>query len=163
MPSVRNRSLSPSPEYTLLVLPTSDPLKIGLYDSEGRLAKSFESSDRASLVLASMISQLVSKYIVTRTIYTSGPGSGVALKLCYIVLETLRIVKGIPCYACSLFDVNGNRPVKAMGKLYFMKEKETIITKKLTQPVDTTLSLPESIEGLSVSEIHMPDYRLPAV
>ena len=151
------------PKYTLLVLPTAKPLSIGVYDNKGELIDSFYSEERASKILSSLIYDVLKRYDIERMIYTSGPGSNMSVKLCYIVLESVRLVKNIPLYACSLFDINGNRPVKAMGQLYFMKEKETIITKKLTQQVDTTPVLPDTIASLAIDAVALPDYRVPAV
>ncbi len=151
------------PKYTLLVLPTAKPLSIGVYDNKGELIDSFYSEERVSKILSSLIYDVLKRYDIERMIYTSGPGSNMSVKLCYIVLESVRLVKNIPLYACSLFDINGNRPVKAMGQLYFMKEKETIITKKLTQQVDTTPVLPDTIASLAIDAVALPDYRVPAV
>ena len=145
------------------MLPTASPLAIGVYDRDNKLIAAVHSEEKVSKVLPALMDDLLRRYDVKRLIYTSGPGSNMSIKLCYIVLESVRIVKEIPLYACSLFDINGNRPVKAMGRLYFMKEKETIITKKLTQPVDTSVVLPDTIASLAIDPVALPDYRLPAV
>ena len=86
-----------------------------------------------------------------------------AIKLTYIMLKTLEIVRGIVCVGCSGFALNGGQPIKAIGNLYFIKEKETIMTKKYEQPVKVTFSLPQSIHDLELDEESTPEYILPAV
>ena len=46
---------------------------------------------------------------------------------------------------------------------YFIKEKETIITKKYEQPVNVSFTLPQSIQDLELDEESTPDYKIPAV
>ena len=96
-------------------------------------------------------------------IYTRGPGSYMAIKLTYIMLKTIEIIRGIKCMGCSGFALNGGQPIKAVGNLYFIKEKETIITKKFEQPVNADFALPQSIQDLEIDEESTPEYILPAV
>jgi len=86
-----------------------------------------------------------------------------AIKLTYIMLKTIEILKGIKCLGCSGFSLNGGEPIKAIGNLYFIKEKETIITKKFEQPVNVVFTLPQSIHDLEIDEESTPEYSLPAV
>ena len=86
-----------------------------------------------------------------------------AIKLTYIILKTIEIVLEIPCFGCSGFALNGGQPIKAIGNLYFIKEKETIITKKYEQPVIAKFTLPQSIHDLDLDEESTPEYVLPAV
>jgi len=86
-----------------------------------------------------------------------------AIKLTYIMLKTLEITRGIECFGCSGFRLNGEEPIKAIGNLYFIKEKETIMTKKFEQPVNTNFALPQSIHDLKIDEESTPEYILPAV
>ena len=103
------------------------------------------------------------EYDISNIIYTRGPGSYMAIKLTYIMLKTIEITWGIPCFGCSGFALNGGQPIKAAGNLYFIKEKETIITKKYEQPVNTKFTLPQSIHDLELDEESTPEYVLPAV
>ena len=86
-----------------------------------------------------------------------------AVKLTYIILKTIEIIKKIPFEGCSAFALNGNKPVKAMGNLYFVKEKETIITQKFDQAIPQKFSLPSSLETLAIDKASTPNYVLPAV
>ena len=151
-----------SPKYELLIVSISSPLLIGLYE-EGRLIKTVSSKLKTSEILLPIISETLDQYDVSRMIYTRGPGSYMAIKLTYIMLKTIEITRGIKCVGCSGFALNGDQPIKAVGNLYFIKEKETIMTKKYEQPVDANFALPQSIHDLELDEESTPEYILPAV
>ena len=106
---------------------------------------------------------ILSKYDISEIIYTRGPGSYMAIKLTYIMLKTIEIIKDIRCTGCSGFALNNGQPIKAIGNLYFLKEKETIITKKFEQSVNMLFTLPQSIQDLEIDEESTPEYILPAV
>ena len=148
--------------YTLLIISISSPLLLGVYE-EGRLVETFSSPKKTSEILLPFITDILEKYTISKVIYTRGPGSYMAIKLTYIMLKTLEIVRDIPCYGCSGFALNGGEPIKAIGNLYFIKEKETIITKKYEQPVNAPFALPQSIHDLEIDEESTPEYILPAV
>ncbi len=103
------------------------------------------------------------QFPLSRIVYTRGPGSYMAIKLTYIILKTIEIVEDLPFYGCSAFAFNGHRPIKAMGNLYFVKEKETIITQKFDEVIPQKFALPLSLDTLSIDEVSTPDYVLPAV
>jgi len=151
-----------SPEYTLLILSLSSPLLLGVY-RDTTLIEKIESEKKTSEILLSLITEVMDRYPLSRIIYTRGPGSYMAIKLTYIILKTIEIIKKIPFEGCSAFALNGNKPVKAMGNLYFVKEKETIITKKFNQAIPQEFSLPFSLATLSIDEASTPNYVLPAV
>ncbi len=48
------------------------------------------------------------------------------IKVTYLFLKTLSIVKNIPLLAIDGFFFNENHPIKAVGKLYFVKNSNTI-------------------------------------
>ena len=152
----------PSPKYELLIISISSPLLVGLYE-DGTLIDSTSSALKTSEILLPLISEYMQKYDISAIIYTRGPGSYMAIKLTYIMLKTIEILRGIPCVGCSGFALNGGGPIKAIGNLYFIKEKETIMTKKYEQPVNVTFSLPQRIQDLVLDEESTPEYMLPAV
>ena len=135
---------------------------LGVYE-EGTLIDTISSDLKTSEILLPLIKECLDKYDISRIIYTRGPGSYMAIKLTYIMLKTIEIVQGIKCVGCSGFALNGGEPIKAVGNLYFIKEKETIITKKYEQPVNVKFTLPQSIQDLELDEESTPDYILPAV
>ena len=148
--------------HKLLIISISSPLLFGVY-RDGELIETLSSDKKTSEILLPFLTKLIDKYNIEAIIYTRGPGSYMAIKLTYIMLKTLEIVKDIKCFGCSAFALNNAQPIKAIGNLYFFKEKETIITKKLEQPVDASFALPQSIHDLEIDEESTPEYILPAV
>ena len=151
-----------SPSHKLLIIPISTPLLLGVY-RDGILIETFMSDKKTSEILLPFLMNILEKYDISQIIYTRGPGSYMAIKLTYIMLKTIEILKGIECVGCSGFAVNDSQAIKAIGNLYFIKEKETIITKKLEQPVNISFALPQSIQDLEIDEESTPEYMLPAV
>ena len=135
---------------------------LGVYE-EGMLIGTRSSDLKTSEILLPLIKECLDKYDISTIIYTRGPGSYMAIKLTYIMLKTIEIMQGIKCVGCSGFALNGGEPIKAVGNLYFIKEKETIITQKYEQPVNVKFTLPQSIQDLELDEESTPDYILPAV
>ena len=156
------QDLSPNKQYTLLIISISSPLLLGIYENE-KLIKSISSEKKTSEILLPTIMEMFDKYDISKMIYTRGPGSYMAIKLTYIMLKTIEITRDIRCFGCSGFELNGNQPIKAIGNLYFIKEKETIMTKKYEQPVNAPFALPQSIHDLEIDEESTPEYILPAV
>ena len=135
---------------------------MGVYEDD-TLIKTFSSEKKTSEILLPFIMDVLNHYDISEIIYTRGPGSYMAIKLTYIMLKTIEIMRGIKCLGCSGFALNDNQPIKAIGNLYFLKEKETIITKKFEQPVSVVFTLPQSIQDLEIDEESTPEYSLPAV
>jgi len=151
-----------NPSHKLLIVSIASPLLLGVYRDD-KLIQSYSSEKKTSEILLALIQEILEKYDISEIIYTRGPGSYMAIKLTYIMLKTIEIIKNIPCRGCSGFSLNGGQPIKAIGNLYFIKEKETIMTKKFEQPVDASFVLPQSIHDLEIDEESTPEYSLPAV
>ena len=135
---------------------------VGCYEDD-ILVESVVDDGKTSNVLLPIIDKMLKKYDIDYIIYANGPGSYMAIKITYVTLKTIEILKGIELKACSAFELNNNKPIKAIGSLYFIKEKETIITKKLDAPTDSEFILPTSIQDLNLDEESLPNYLLPAV
>ncbi len=135
---------------------------MGVY-KDNKLIELIDSEKKTSEILLPVLNKYINKYDISTIIYTRGPGSYMAIKLTYIMLKTIEITRGIKCMGCSGFALNGGEPIKAVGNLYFIKEKETIITKKYEQPVNTKFTLPQSIHNLALDKESIPEYVLPAV
>ena len=151
-----------SPEYTLIILSISSPLLLGVYRDK-ELIDTIKSDKKISEVLLTMVLSVMERYPLSKMIYTRGPGSYMAIKLTYIILETIYIVKKIPFQGCSAFAFNGDKPIKAMGNIYFIKEGGQIKTQKFDHPVPQKYTLPDLLKDLSLDESPIPDYVLPAV
>ena len=148
--------------YKILIISISSPLLIGVY-KDNLLIEKIESNQKTSEVLLKILMELSKNYNYSEVIYTNGPGSYMAIKLTYIILRSLEILKGITFTGCNAFDLNDNKPIKAMGKLYFIKEKETIITKKIDEAVEQRFELPSMLSEVTVLNDNKPLYILPAV
>jgi hypothetical protein len=149
-------------EYKLLIISISSPLLLGVY-ADNILIKTITTEKKTSEALLPLIMNELDMYPIQSIVYTRGPGSYMAIKLTYIILKTIEITRDIQCYGCSGFSLNNAQAIKAIGNLYFIKEKETIITKKYEQPVDANFALPQSIHDLEIDEESTPEYILPAV
>jgi len=147
---------------TLLINPIASPLQMGRYEGD-RLVETVMLEGRASDVLLGALEEMLDAYDIKRIVYANGPGSYMAIKLTYVTLATLEIVRGIPFAACSAFALNDNRPIRAMGQLYFVKEKETIITQKIDENVPQEFGLPNTLGSLVFAQEKTPLYILPAV
>ncbi|WP_457606417.1 hypothetical protein [Nitratifractor sp.] len=148
---------------TLLINPLASPLQFALYDSRGELEDSWEREGYVSESLTDELDRLLKERSLGEIVYVNGPGSYMGIKLCYITLRTLELVRGIPFRACSAFSLNEGRPIKAMGSLYFVKEKETIITRKFKEKIPQVFSPPSDLAALEPAQDRRPDYRIPAV
>jgi len=149
-------------KYKVLIISISSPLLIGVY-KDGVLVEKIETKEKTSDILLKVLMDISKKYDYSSIIYTSGPGSYMAIKLTYITLRSLEILKDIKFYGCDAFSLNNQNPIKAMGKLYFIKEKETIITKKFDEAVEQRFKLPSLLSDVVILENSEPLYILPAV
>ncbi len=136
-------------------------MQIALYKN-GECIEREEYSGLTSDILLPILHGLI-KRGVKKFIYTSGPGSHMSTKISYTLLKTIEIVRDIPFYAISAFDLNDGQPIKAIGKLYFIKEKENIITKKFEERVESNFFMPDSLNGLKLIKSNEPDYHIAAV
>jgi len=147
---------------TVLINSISNPMQIGVYDKDKCLEK-IEKNEQTSDILLPTIEYLLAKYHIDAFIYVNGPGSYMAIKLTYITLRTIEMLKKIPFYSCNAFELNDQSPLKAMGKLYFIKEKETIITKRFEEAIEQHFKLPDNLYKLVLTNSNLPDYVLPVI
>ncbi len=139
------------------------PLQIGVYH-DSTLIEAIQSKDKTSDALPRLLNKILKQYTVNTLYFAKGPGSFMAIKVTYIFLRTLSITKNIPLYATEGFTFNDNKPIKATGALYFMKENGKIHTKKIVAPLEPyDFTLPQTLEQASFSRDIEPLYVLPAV
>jgi len=110
-----------------------------------------------------IIASINHTYKINQTYYTNGPGSHMATKLTYLMLKTFEISDGTRCNGISGFECNSNNPIKAMGNLYFVKEKETIITKKIDEQIESKFVLPVDLANIKQDLNSEPFHLLPSV
>jgi tRNA A37 threonylcarbamoyladenosine modification protein TsaB len=149
-------------EYNLLINSISSPMMLGLYKG-GVLYRVWRLEGYVSETLLSKLYEIERSYPLKEIIYVNGPGSYMGIKLTFIILETLKIIKGVEFFGTLGFELNGNRPIKAMGKLYFVKEGEKILTKKFDEMVEQNFTLKERWGSISISETDRPFYHISAV
>jgi len=137
-------------------------MQIGFYKNNA-LLNTKEYSGLTSDILLPTLETILKQNNITKIIYTNKPGSHMATKITYVLLKTLNNIKDIPIYAISGFELNNNKPIKALGKLYFIKEKENIITKRFDQEPNSSFSMPKSLNELSASNQIEPQYEIAAV
>lgn len=130
--------------HDLVVVALSSPLLIGVYE-EGRLIEQIESEAKSSEVLPSLCESLLGRYDFSHLIYARGPGSFMAIKISYIFLKTLSIARNIPLLATDAFYFNENRPIKAVGKLCFVKTTQGIETQMFSEVPLNRFRLPEHL------------------
>lgn len=110
-----------------------------------------------------MFKTILKEFNCARVFFARGPGSFMAIKITYIFLRTLSIVEDIELYATDGFYFNDNKPIRAMQKLYFVKENDTITTELFGLEQKSEFNLPQIIEIEKFSKNIDPLYILPAV
>ena len=139
------------------------PLQIGIYHDK-TLIESIKSTDKTSDALPRLCDDILKKYTLNALYFAKGPGSFMAIKVTYLFLRTLSITKNIPLFATQGFTFNNNKPIKAIGALYFMKENGRILTKKIDAPLEPyDFTLPQTLEQAHFTSDVEPLYVLPAV
>jgi len=148
--------------HKLLIISIASPLLAGVYKDD-TLFKTYTIEGVASKNLPLMLQTILSEFDIKQFIYVNSPGSFMALKITYVTLKTISLIQNIPLFAVDGFAFNENRPIKAIGKLYFIKEDGTITTKKYNDTIKQEYSLPQKISHLSLSVDAQPKYEIPAV
>ncbi len=86
-----------------------------------------------------------------------------AIKITYIFLRTLSITKNIELFGCDGFNFNAKSPIKAMGKMYFIKKDDKISTEFFDEEPISEFVLPKNIKLENFTKDIEPLYILPAV
>ena len=135
---------------------------MGIYENN-QLIHAYETTDQTSEALPLLFEGILKEYQPIRLFFARGPGSFMAIKITYIFLKTLSIALGIPLLASDGFAFNEGRAIRAMRNLYFIKEKQAIITVRLEEPVEQHFTLPKRLKEDLFSDEIEPLYMLPAV
>lgn len=149
--------------FDILVISISNPILVGIYKN-GVLYKEIKQEGKTSDVLSQIFEDFLKNYEINRIFYVNSPGSYMSIKVAYIYLKTISIVKKIPLFACNGFYFNKNSPIKALGKKYFIKKDAEIICDFIAK--DTILhnfELSKTLDEDIFSEETLPIYNLPAV
>jgi len=152
----------PKREVDVLLIALSSPISVGIYENQ-ELIETIESDKRSSDILAPIFKELFEKYTIKGLFYANGPGSFMAIKVAYIFLKSLSVLRDIPLYARDAFYFNGNEPIKAIGKLCFVKIASEIKTQKLQKVPELKFRLPHRLEYSEFSTDAAPLYKIGAV
>ena len=141
----------------LVAITISSPALFGIY-KDNKLVEEIKKEDKTSEILPVIFEELMKKYNIKRIIYTKGPGSYMAIKLSYIFFKTIEIAKGIKLLAADGFEFNQNKPIKAAGRSFFVKNNGIITLKKDLKAGE--FSLPSNLEKINFNEDTSPLYIL---
>ncbi len=148
--------------HSVVVIALSLPLKVGVYENN-RLIQCNELHEHATESLPLLFQTLLQQYEVSRLIYANGPGSFMAIKVSYLFLKTLSIVNNIPLLATDAFYFNKNQPIKALGKLCFVKMAHSIETQVFDEVPSNTFELPQELIVDDFNSDTLPHYGIAAV
>ena len=147
----------------VLVISISNPILIGIYKNEN-LIKEYKLEGKTSDLLPQLFEEILDKYEINRLNYVNTPGSYMAIKVSYVFLKTVSITKNIELRACSGFEFNENSPIKALGKKYFIQDKNEVKVDFLEKDsIIRDFELPKSIDKINFNKQTLPIYNLPAV
>ena len=149
-------------QVDVLLIALSSPIQIGIY-KQNRLIETIESSEKSSDILPLLFEQLLKKYTIAGLYYANGPGSFMAIKVAYIFLKSLSVLKKIPLFATDAFKFNNNQPIKAIAKLYFVKVASEIKTQKLETAPEPLFTLPDVLDYNEFTTNATPLYMIGAV
>ncbi|MGE4398533.1 MAG: tRNA threonylcarbamoyladenosine biosynthesis protein TsaB [Campylobacterales bacterium] len=146
-----------------LFLTVSSPFRLGVYEND-ELKKEYVAEGKASDVLPVMIDEALKDYAPNEIYYTNGPGNHMSLKIAYVCLKSISIVKKIPLYGVTPFAFNGNLPIRAFGNSYFVYETGRISLKVFENiPTVGEPILPSRCDFAAVQGAPEPLFILPAV
>ena len=146
----------------LVFITLTSPIMIGIYEDK-KLIDSIITTEKSSDVLPKIFSDISNKYDIKKLFYANGPGSFMAIKVAYIFLKSISVLKKIPLFATDAFYFNENQPIKAIAKLYFVKISSEIKTQKLEIVPEVKFKLPDVLDYNEFSTITAPIYGIGAV
>ena len=146
----------------ILVITISKPLLIGVYKDK-QLLRKIEQNGLTSDELPILFKDLLEEFDVKTIIYVNTPGSFMSIKIAYIFLKTITMIKGIEFLAANGFLFNQNSPIKALGKKYFINENKIKVDFLEKDCIIRDFKLPMCIEKYNFNKETLPIYNLPAV
>jgi len=146
----------------IVLVALSSPIQIGIYEDK-KLIELIKSEEKSSNILPVLFKEIFQKYNIKNLFYANGPGSFMAIKVAYIFLKSISVIKKIPLFATDAFYFNNNMPIKAIGKLHFARVSSEIKTLKLEKAVEVEYTLPNKLDYNEFSKISTPLYCIGAV
>jgi tRNA A37 threonylcarbamoyladenosine modification protein TsaB len=148
--------------HDIVVIALSSPLLIGIY-KDGVLIETIESDKHTSDALPLIFEDILKRYKIENIVYANGPGSFMAIKVAYIFLKTLSIINNYTFLATDAFCFNENTPIKAIGKLCFVKTSQSIETQLFESVPQNSFALPKQIDIDDFTQETLPLYGIAAV
>jgi tRNA A37 threonylcarbamoyladenosine modification protein TsaB len=146
----------------ICLIAIESPILIGIYQNNN-LIKTIKSDDLASEFIPIIFESLFKNYEIQNILFANGPGSFMAIKISYIFLKTISILKNIKIWSADGFFFNQNSPIKAFNNHYFKKLENQIKIVKLENPKIEIFNLPNKFDIKLYSKNIEPIYILPAV
>ena len=146
----------------VLLVALSSPIQIGIYEDK-KLIDTITSYEKSSDILPQIFKNILNTYNVEKLFYANGPGSFMAIKVAYIFLKSISILKKIPLFATDAFYFNKNQAIKAIGKLCFVKINSEITTQKLEIVPEAFFKLPDVLDYNEFTQTTTPLYSIGAV
>lgn len=145
----------------MVICSTLGSTKIGVYENQIKV-KQIEKDGKISDILPLIFTKFNDKHI--KNIYFArGPGSFMAIKLTYVFLKTISIVKDINLFGVDSFYFTNNRPIKSIGNSYFIKKQDKIELEVLKDVEDYEVHIPLKLNKSDFSLDISPLYIIPAV
>lgn len=147
----------------IVIISVANPILIGLYEDR-KLIKTFTQDGKSSDIIPKIFSEILDEYALKRVFYVNSPGSYMAIKVAYVFLKTICIVKNIELFASSGFNFNQNSPIKALGKKYFINNSGSIHIDFINENEKLyDFVLPNILDEQIFTQDNLPQYNLPAV
>ena len=150
------------PKIDIVLILISKPIIIGIYENNS-LIKELRTDEKSSDFIPNFFESILKEYKINNVVFTNSPGSFLAIKSTYVFLKTLSFAINISLYGVDGFYFNEKSPIKSMGKLYFVKEKDIIITKILNNPLIKEFSLKKFFSIKDFTKDINPKYLIPYV
>ncbi len=147
----------------IFAISISNPILVGVYKNK-KLIMAYQDDGKTSDVLPCLFEKILKEHDIEGLYFVNGPGSYMSIKVSYVFLKSLSIVKDIKLQAALGFHFNDNSPIKALGKKYFFYDQEEIKLDFLDEnQVIKEFVLPEILDESLFSTDSLPKYNLPAV
>jgi len=152
----------PKKAVDILVVALGSPFLIGLYEDK-KLFQIIKSEKHTSDELPRWFKLFDEKYNIEKLFYAKGPGSFMSIKVAYIFLKSFAVLKNIQLLATDAFYFNDNNPIKAVGKLYFVKINNQIDTIKVEDIQKSEFVLPKTLVYRDFGLDVIPQYGINAI
>ncbi|WP_457598806.1 hypothetical protein [Hydrogenimonas sp.] len=150
------------PLVELLLIGVTSPFVAAVYE-DGKCIETFRKEGKSSEVLPPFLHDVMARYRIGALYYANGPGSFMAIKVTYVMAKTLSIALGVPLFGTDAFAFNGNRPIRAIGRSCFVKQKGEIVIRNDCEEQSAPFEPPSVLERSLFSPQSEPLYVLPAL